>query len=144
MIEEHGTIVELKEDNIAVVECGRSSACDHCPSVDACKMGDEQEVMLVEALNVAGGELNDRVKVVTTTHNFLMSSFMLYIIPVIALLVGAIVGQQIGESSTSYDPSVIAALFGSLCLIVSFLLIRFFTRKIKRENYMPKIVAVER
>ena len=144
MIEEHGTIVEIKADNIAVVECGRSSACDHCPSVDACKMGDDKEIMLVEALNVAGGKLNERVKVVTTTHNFLMSSFLLYIVPVIALLIGAIVGQQIGESSSDYDPSVIAALFGSVSLVISFLLIRFFTRKIKRETYMPKIVAVER
>ncbi len=143
MIEEHGTIVEIKADNIVAVECGRSSACDHCPSVDACKMGDDKEIMLVEALNVAGGKLHDRVKVVTTTQNFLMSSFMLYIVPVVALLIGAIIGQQIGEGSESFDSSLLSALLGSICLVVSFLGIRFFTRKMKKENYMPKIVAVE-
>ena len=143
MIEEHGTIVEMKADNIVVVECGRSSACDHCPSVDACKMGDDQEIMLVEALNVAGGKLHDRVKVVTTTQNFLMSSFLLYIVPVIALLIGAIVGQQIGEGSESIDSSLLSAIFGAVSLVVSFLGIRFFTRSLKKENYMPKIVAVE-
>jgi len=143
MIEEHGTIVELKEDNIAIVQCGRSSACDHCPSVDSCQMGDNQETMLIEALNLAGGQLHDRVKVVTTTRNFLQSSFMLYIIPVIALLAGALVGQAFGEKSGATDPSLLSALLGSLCLVVSFLLIRWFTRKLKKETYMPRIVAIE-
>ncbi len=143
MIEEHGTIVELKEDNIAIVQCGRSSACDHCPSVDSCQMGDDKETMLIEALNLAGGQLHDRVKVVTTTRNFLQSSFMLYIIPVIALLVGALIGQTVGEKSGAVDPSLLSALLGSLCLVVSFLLIRLFTRKLKKEAYMPKIVAIE-
>lgn len=143
MIEEHGTIVELKEDNIAIVQCGRSSACDHCPSADSCQMGDNQEIMLIEALNLAGGQMHDRVKVVTTTRNFLQSSFMLYIIPVIALLVGALVGQAVGEKSGALDPSLLSALLGSFCLVVSFLLIRLFTRKLKKEAYMPKIVAIE-
>ena len=83
MIEEFGTIVELKEQRVAVVQCIRSSACRHCPSSSACQIGDNPESMRVEAYNQAGAQLNDRVKLVTGTGTFLRSSFMLYIVPVI-------------------------------------------------------------
>ena len=65
----------------------------------------------VEVINALGAEVNDKVKVVTTTKNFLQSSLMLYIVPVISLVVGAGIGQLIGEQ-TPYDASLVSALLG--------------------------------
>ncbi|MCW8858382.1 MAG: SoxR reducing system RseC family protein [Deltaproteobacteria bacterium] len=144
MIEEFGTIIELKDQQIAVVQCMKHSACHHCPSSGSCQLGDDNESMLVEALNQAGGKLNDRVKVVTTTKNFLQSSFLLYIVPIIGLLIGAYLGQLIGDSNpTAIDPSLLSALTGVVFLVFTFLAIRFFTRRLKREKFMPTIVAVQ-
>jgi len=144
MIEEFGTIVELRDGRVAVVQCVKHSACQHCPSSGSCQLGSDSESMLVEAFNQAGARLNDYVKVVTTTKNFLQSSFLLYIVPIIALLAGALLGQALGEmSGDAIDPSLAAALMGTLWLVVCFLLIRYFTRSLKREKYMPTIVAVE-
>ncbi len=143
MIEEHGTIVDIKDNRVAIVQCGRSSACQHCPSMDSCHMGEDKETMLIEAVNEVDAKLHDRVKVVTSTRNFLQSSFMLYIIPVLALLVGALVGQYFGEQSQSIDPSLVSALLGSFCLVVSFFGIRLLTRKLQKEAYMPRIIAIE-
>jgi sigma-E factor negative regulatory protein RseC len=144
MIEEFGTIIELKDQQIAVVQCMKHSACHHCPSSGSCQLGDDNESMLVEALNQAGGKLNDRVKVVTTTKNFLQSSFLLYIVPIIGLLIGAYLGQLIGDSNpTAIDPSLLSALTGVVFLVFTFLEIRFFTRRLKREKFMPTIVAVQ-
>ena len=144
MIEEYGTIIELKERRVAVVQCVRNSACQHCPSSSACQLGEDHESMLVEAYNQVGGQLNDRVKLVTTTRNFLQSSFLLYIVPVLGLLVGALLGQAIGErADVPLDPSLLAALCGSGFLVTTFLAIRFVTRSWKKEAYMPRIVAIE-
>lgn len=144
MIEEYGTIIELKDKQIAVVECIKHSACQHCPSSGACQLGDDKDSMRVEAFNRAGGQLNDRVKVVTTTKNFLQSSFLLYIVPIIGLLIGAVLGQTIGERFPErIDPSLLSALTGALFLVITFLAIRFFTRSLKREKFMPTIVAVD-
>lgn len=144
MIEEFGTIIELKNDRIAVVQCVKNSSCKHCPSAGSCNMGSDGKSMVVEAYNRAGGRVDDRVKVVTSTRNFLQSSFLLYIVPIIGLLAGAGIGQSVGDRNPDLiDPSLLSALLGSLFLVLTFLAIRFFTRKLKREKFLPTIVSVQ-
>ena len=145
MIEESGTIIEIRDGGVAVVQCCRNSACHHCPSAAACHLGDDRQTMLVEALNVAGGQLHDEVKVVTSTRNFLQSSFMLYIIPVLGLIAGAILGQMLGENlAARIDPSLLSALLGLLGLILAFVGVRALTRSWRREHYMPRIIAIQK
>ncbi len=144
MIEEYGTIIELKEQQIAVVQCIKHSACQYGHASGSCQLGDDDsKPVLVEAFNQAGGHIHDQVKVVTSTKYFLQSSFMLYIVPIIGLLIGGLIGQSIGKSSEmEIDPSLLSALFGVAFLIGTFLAIRFVTRNLKREIFMPKIVSV--
>ncbi len=140
MIVEYGTIVELKEQQIAVVLCQKQSACQHCPSSSACQIGDDDNSMLVESFNPIGAEVGDRVKVETTTKHFLQSSFVLYILPVVGLLIGAISGQFIAENTQiAIEPQLLAALIGVAFMVGTFLSIRVGTRALKREVFMPKI-----
>ena len=144
MIEEYGTIVELKGQQIAIVVCQRNSACDHCPSSSACQIGDDNETMQVEAFNQIGAKINDRVKVVTSTKNFLQSSFILYIVPIIGLLIGALIGQGIGElTDVGLDPSLLSAILGVAFLVGTFLCIKVGTRALKREIFMPRIIEIQ-
>ena len=144
MIEESGTVVELKDQQIAVVQCQRNSACDHCPSSGVCKTGDNSETMLVDVFNGVGANVGDQVKIVTSTKHFLQSSFMLYIVPIVGLLVGALLGQTIGErGGLGSDPSLLSALLAVIFLVVTFLVIRVVTRKLKREAFMPRIVTIK-
>lgn len=107
-------------------------------------MGSDGESMVVEAYNKVGAQVDDRVKVVTSTKNFLQSSFLLYIVPIIGLLIGAGIGQSIGEGTPDMiDPPLLSALMGSLFLVLTFLAIRFFTRNLKREKFMPTIVSIQ-
>lgn len=144
MIAEYGTIVELKGKQTAVVLCQRNSACDHCPSSGSCQIGDDSESMLVEALNPIGAQIGDRVKVVTSTKHFLQSSFILYILPIIGLLIGALIGQGIGEmTDIGIDPSLLSAILGVAFLAGTFLSIKIGTRALKRELFMPRIVEIQ-
>uniref|UniRef100_UPI00405752B5 SoxR reducing system RseC family protein n=1 Tax=Candidatus Electrothrix sp. TaxID=2170559 RepID=UPI00405752B5 len=142
MIEEVGTVVELKEQRIAVVMCKRNSACEHCPSTVSCSMGDGGETMLVDAINTIRAQVGDQVKVVASTKHFLQSSFMLYIVPIIGLLIGALIGEGIGvKADVGIDPSLMSALMSVAFLVVTFLLIRLATMRLKREAFMPRIIA---
>ena len=144
MIVEYGTIVELKGRQIAVVICQKQSACKHCPSSGACQIGDDGKSMLVESFNQIGAEVGDKVKVVTSTKHFLQSSFVLYIVPVIGLLIGAIVGQAIADNTDiGIDPPLLAALIGVAFMVGTFLTIRVGTNSLKREIFMPKIVGLQ-
>ncbi len=143
MIVEYGTVVELKGREIAVVLCQKQSACEHCPSSGACQIGDDGKSMLVEGFNQIGADVGDRVKIVTSTRHFLQSSFVLYIIPIIGLLIGAVAGQLIGEKvDTGLEPALLSALLGVAFLVGTFLCIRVGTRALKREIFMPRIVEV--
>ena len=144
MIVEYGTIVELKGRQLAVVLCQKQSACKHCPSSGACQIGDDGKSMLVESFNQIGADVGDKVKVVTSTKHFLQSSFMLYIVPVIGLLIGAIVGQAIADNTDiGIDPPLLAALIGVAFMVGTFLTIRVGTNSLKREIFMPKIVGLQ-
>jgi sigma-E factor negative regulatory protein RseC len=143
VIVEYGTVVELKGRQIALVLCQKNSACQHCPSSGACQIGDDGKSMTVETFNQIGAEVGERVKVVTSTKHFLQSSFILYILPVIGLLIGAIAGQLIAENTgVAVDPKLLSALIGVAFLIGTFLCIRVGTRALKREVFMPRIIEV--
>ncbi len=143
MIEETGTIVELKSKQIAVVLCKKSSACKNCASMESCQIGSDNQSKLVEAHNLIGAEVGDEVRIATSTRSFLQSSFLLYIFPLVALLVGAVAGQLVGESLASGpDPNLLSAMIGLAFMIGAFLIIKVGSRAIPAENFMPRITAI--
>ena len=145
MIEEFGTIVELKGKHVALVLCERSSFCAHCASMGSCHVGSDNRSMLVEASNPIGAQVGDHVRLVTSSKSFLQSSFILYIVPLIALVVGALLGFGIGEKlPQGPDPNSLAAVCGVAFLVGAVLVIRVGSRAIPPEMFMPRIVEILR
>jgi sigma-E factor negative regulatory protein RseC len=145
MIEEVGIVVELKGKHTAVVMCRKSSLCEHCASSGTCAIGEDSSSRLVEVQNMLGAGIGDEVCISTTTRSFLQSSFLLYIVPLIALLIGAIAGKLVGEHvPTGLDPNLLSAIFGVFFMIGSFLLLRVGSSVLDKENYMPKVVSILR
>jgi len=143
MVEEFGSIVELKGREVAVVLCEKTTFCQNCASMEGCQVGDDNKSKLVEALNTLGAEVGDRVKLVVSSKTFLQSSFLLYIVPLIALIVGAVCGQWLGSAlEGGPDPNLLAAVFGTAFMVASFFVIRLGSRAIPKESFMPRIVAI--
>ncbi len=143
MIEEFGTVIELKGKHTAVVMCKKSSLCEHCASSGVCNIGEDGHVRMIEVQNSIGASIGDHVCIATTTRSFLQSSFLLYIVPLIALVIGAVVGKLVGERlDTGLDPNLLSAIFGVFFMIGSFVLLRVGSSVLEQENYMPKIVAI--
>jgi len=106
-------------------------------------MGDDNTSKVVEAHNLIGAGIGDRVRLNVSTKTFLQSSFIVYIVPLIALLVGAIIGNLIGEQlHAGPDPNLLAAILGSAFMVGSFLVIKVGSRALPKEHYMPKIVSL--
>lgn len=143
MIEEIGTVVELKSKMIAVVMCTKSSLCENCASNGNCAIGDEGNTRLIEVQNPLAAEVGEQVRIATSTKSFLQSSFLLYIVPLIALVIGAIAGKLIGENlPTGLDPNLLSAIFGVFFMSGSFVILRVGSSVLNKESYMPKIVEV--
>ena len=145
MIEENGVVVELKSKAIAVVMCQKSSLCEHCATSGSCMIGDDEHTRLIDVNNDLGAEVGDSVRIATTTRSFLQSSFLLYIVPLVALVIGAIVGKAVGEKiDTGLDANLLSAIFGVFFMIGSFVLLRVGSQALPQDSYMPKIVAILR
>jgi sigma-E factor negative regulatory protein RseC len=145
MIEENGTVIELKGKSTAVVMCQKSSLCENCATNGSCMMGEDDHSRLIEVRNSLGAGLGDKVRIATTTKSFLQSSFLLYIVPLIALVAGAVVGKFIGDRMvTGLDTNVLSAIFGVFFMIGSFVLLRVGSQALSKETYMPTIVAILR
>lgn len=144
MIEEIGTVIELRDRQNALVMCQKSTMCEHCASAGACSMGeDDDRSRVVEVVNTKGARVGDRVRIVTSTRSFLQSSFLLYIVPLIALVLGAVVGKLLGERfAFGIDPNLLSAVFGVFFMVGCFLIIRVGSMALVKEAYMPKIVEI--
>ena len=143
MIEEVGTVVELKSKMIAVVMCTKSSLCENCATNGNCALGDDDNTRLIEVHNMLGAEIGEQVRIATTTKSFLQSSFLLYIVPLIALVIGAIAGLLVGEKiPTGLDPNLLSAIFGVFFMSGSFVILRVGSNVLNKESYMPKIIEI--
>jgi sigma-E factor negative regulatory protein RseC len=141
MIEEIGTIVELRPHGVALVHCRKSSACKGCPSANLCSLGHDDGERVVEAHNPDQVPVGQRVRIATTTKAFYKSSFLVYIVPLIGLVVGAVVGQKLGQG-WGVDPNIPAVVLGVLFLAATFLGVRLLNRRLAKEDYMPTVVEV--
>jgi sigma-E factor negative regulatory protein RseC len=145
MIEEVGTVVELKSKRLAVVMCTKSSLCENCATNGNCALGDDDNTRLIEVHNPVAAEVGEQVRIATTTKSFLQSSFLLYIVPLIALVIGAVAGMLVGEAiPTGLDPNLLSAIFGVFFMVGSFVILRVGSNALNKETYMPKIVAILR
>ncbi len=143
MMEETGKVVELKPGGTAMVLCQKGSACGHCAAADKCEMGRDSGERLVEARNEFGAAVGAQVKISISSQTFLKSSFLVYIVPLIALVVCAVIGSQVAQLlDNGLDPNVLSALCGIGGLVVSLLAIRSYNNKLDREPYLPRIVGV--
>lgn len=143
MIEETGTIVEIKENQVAVVLCKKNSLCETCTATGACRIGGDDGTRFVDVQNALGAHVGDEVRIATSTRSFLQSSFLLYVVPLIFLLIGAGVGQFIGQTfGDSLDSNLLSALLGLLFMAGAFCVIRVVTRNLPPTQYLPYITEI--
>jgi len=142
MMEEVGTVIELKGKHLALVLCEKSSTCKNCASLESCKVSDDNRSMIVESHNAIGAEVGDKVRLSISSRKFLSSSFLVYIVPLVALIIGAVIGEVVGSRlDNGVNPDLLAGIFGIAFLAGSFLTIKIGTKAIPKDAYLPRIIA---
>jgi sigma-E factor negative regulatory protein RseC len=133
MATEEGIVTKV-DGALAEVRTMKSAACEACSAKGFCHDGGRE--MIVSVLNPAKARPGDRVRLEIATGAFVKVMFLLYIIPVLALLAGALAGLAISGDK--------AAALGAL---VGFALAVTFVRARGRRMgdmaaYQPRIVRV--
>ncbi len=139
-MEETGLVIKI-EGNKAVIAVQRRSACEGCPASSLCKPGDEGSV--IEAINEAGAKIGDRVSVSLKAFSYLKGSIIVYGIPTICLIAGAIIGKEFFKDLINLDPELLSAAGGLGAFGISFLIVKLLSKRMeKKKEYIPVVERV--
>lgn len=145
MLEEEGIVVRV-EEGYAFIHTQRGSSCDGCSAKSSChSMADAgSNIMEMRAINDMGAEVGDRVKVAIDSIVFLKSSFLIYVLPLIVMITGGVIGDSYARSNMpGADADLVAGAVGITCLVISFLLIRLWSISLeKKREYQPQIIRI--
>lgn len=137
---EYGIVKEIK-DNRVVVSMVRTDACAGCR---ACKMGHEQQEMIIEAINECDANIGDKVGVEISTDAFISATLIMYALPLLGFLVGIGAGYALSYGIYKETREYIPIMLGVVFLALTFLLIKVRQGKHLTDKYNPKAIHVER
>lgn len=135
-------LVRTVAGQVASVETVQKEACAHCSAKGACQAMGGESTRLVVALNQAGAQVGDRVVLAAARRAVLGTGFLVYMLPVFALLAGAAVGKA-NAASWGLDPTAAAAALGVGALAVCWLGLIWLNRRVaRRGKHNIKVVRI--
>ena len=139
---EEGVVIDTYGE-FAKVEARRSASCEGCASKDTCKPNSNTS-MIIEVINPINARVGDRICFEVEASALLKSTFVIYLMPVIFLLIGAWAGGEISKIYPLFKrEEILSVISGSLFFLVSvFILIslnRYFS---KNKRYKPMIKEI--
>lgn len=134
-------IVKSTEGVIAKVIIERKSICDQC-TVGTCKVTEGGAE--IDALNSARARIGQKVRVVIRPYTYLKGSMIVYGIPALALIIGAISGKEFfSHYFKGIDPDIVSAISGFGAFIISFIPIKLWSSRMeKRTDIKPVIEEI--
>jgi len=123
-MEEIGVVKSIS-GTMAKVSVPRKSVCEGC-TAGTCKP-DEQS-MEIDAVNKAQAKAGQKVRVTVKSYTYLKGSILVYGLPAVALIAGAVIGKEIfGPRFKGIDPDILSAIFGFGLFALSFLGIKIWS-----------------
>lgn len=125
ILRETGRVVDVSGPMAKIVVVRRSS-CENC---GACGIGAKPEISFT-LKNDIGAKVGDRVIVEMHSKALLKVAFLVYTIPLAALIIGFILGQSLGTSGglNPGQAELTGIGIGFLFLILAFFALKWFDR----------------
>jgi len=140
MVEEVGVVTSV-DGLTARVNVPKKSACEGC-TAGVCMTGEQS--MEIVALNKAGAKAGQKVKVNIHSNVYMKSAMIIYGIPALALILGAVFGKEVMAGFfMGTDPDVLSAVFGFGFLGLSFVAVKIWAnRKTSEAESSPVIEEI--
>lgn len=141
MIEERGVVIKT-EGIMATVKVQKRGSCEGCIARGVCEPS--EDAMEIEALNPIEAKIGQTVEVSIIPQTYLKSAIYVYGLPLIVLIVGAIIGKNIGDLyMEGIDSDLVAAILGLGGFFVTFIFIRLWSKRAeKKTEYKPIIERI--
>ncbi len=141
-MEQYGLVIETAADT-ATVNLQRHLTCESCGKCGILS-GSGRRELTVEALNPIQAERGQRVILETDDRQILFISFMLYLVPVAALLAGIYLGlAAAGRLNLAMNYELFAVCIGLVIMSLVYSMIRIWDRKAKNNpKYKPVVTGL--
>jgi sigma-E factor negative regulatory protein RseC len=126
-MDETGTVTEVHSDGRVVVTVERTSACVGCGMQGLC-FPDGKKRMDVRLATGIDCEVGQKVRLRIDASRFLKYSFIVYLIPILTLLIGAVAGNVISGSDGGQWLVVAGSVAG---LTTGLLLVKSYSSKLE-------------
>ena len=135
-------MVRSLHGGLAQVESVQSEACATCGARGACHAMGGEKTRVVTAVNQAKAQVGDRVILSMPRKAVLSASFLAYMVPVLGLILGAVLGNRLAPN-WGWDDQTGAVVLGLAGLAASWLVVSVIAKKLaKKSNFTVRIVRV--
>jgi sigma-E factor negative regulatory protein RseC len=134
-------VIEKTFRQKALVRVQKSSCCSQCESQGACQVLGDKE-MVVEVANDLQAQEGDHVEISVPTGSLLKLSLLVYVLPILALILGAYLGSALAPSYR-LSSNLASVLGGFIAMGAAFWVLRQLDRAVrKREAYHPRMTRI--
>lgn len=135
-------VVVAVEGNMATVKLPKPQACGSCGGEGSCCSGlTASGDVTVRATNEPGARLGEVVDVLLVQESSSKAVSILYLFPLTAMVLGAILGSWLHPLG---DPEISAVVLSLVCLGAAFGLIGWRSSRTRDREIPPRIISVHR
>ncbi len=140
MVRERGVIESIAGEK-AMVRIEKSSACSACESKDCCDAASGKG-MTIEVANELMVSEGDVVEISISSRSFLKLTLLVYFMPVVALIAGACLGDELG-THLGFNATLAAILTGGIAMGTTFFALRRFDHyQRQKRSLSPKMTRI--
>jgi sigma-E factor negative regulatory protein RseC len=124
----------------ATVSVARKSACNDCRA--GCHLTESGAE--IEAVNAAKASAGQKVRVAMKPYTYLRGSLLVYGVPALSLIVGAVAGKELASSFfPGADPDILSAICGFGAFLLSFVAVKFWSGRLEKKiDYKPVVEEI--
>jgi sigma-E factor negative regulatory protein RseC len=135
--ESEGIVLELRGEYALVMPTSHSG----CDAAHCCQ-GEGVQKVNVEMVNTVNAVEGDKVIFVAKEANMLKAAFIVYVLPLIMIFIGAIAGNLVASNIGS-DTTTLSIIGGVLAFILSVVIIKSYDRfAANSRDLKPVIIKV--
>ncbi|MBF0345745.1 MAG: SoxR reducing system RseC family protein [Nitrospirae bacterium] len=138
---EETAIVKDVSGITATVAVEKTTACAHCQSSKVCDSTPESS--LIEAINTVNARIGQKVIIEMKTYTYLKGALVVYAIPAIALLLGAILGKHVLSAMDMFGSmkvDAVSAISGFTAFVVSLVVVKLISSNLEKKTEYKAVI----
>ncbi|HUX07049.1 MAG TPA: SoxR reducing system RseC family protein [Acidobacteriota bacterium] len=139
MICQHGRIERI-EDDVAFVRLEAPTSCEGCGSKGTCGVV-SAEGKVIGVRNDAGAKPGQRVELSVRPKALLTASFLLFLVPVLALVAGIVGGYALAEQFGWQGREWIGLGLGAAAFALVLLIIKLLNTRFERSGKYEPVIS---